>query len=93
MTHLTFQDVIAWLLAVAAAAFVIRFIWRSLEGRSGCACGPGKAGCSMKSTPNAAPTLGKRIPLVTVTPIRSPTPSSSTKNPAAAAFASKPTHG
>ena len=41
------QDIIAITLAVAALAFLLRILWRNMNGKAGCSCGSadGKAQC------------------------------------------------
>lgn len=59
------QDIIALSVAAAALALVVRFVWRTMTTRAGCAKG---CGCAKSSPQDAADETRslKRVPLVTI---------------------------
>lgn len=59
------QDIIALSAAAAALAIVVRFVWRTMTARAGCAKGCGCAKASPQSDADETRSL-KRVPLVTI---------------------------
>lgn len=59
------QDVIAIAIAIGAAIFVIRTLWRSLSG-GGCHCAQAESASPQDSAPRASTPSLKRTPLVTI---------------------------
>lgn len=59
------QDIVALSVAVAALALVVRFVWRTMTTRAGCAKG---CGCAKSSPQGAADETRplKRVPLITI---------------------------
>ena len=63
------QDLIALGLAVAALAYVVRLIARTLRGKGGCGCSKGKGACGAGQRATAGRAGIKRVPLVTINQI------------------------
>jgi hypothetical protein len=59
------QDIVALSVAAAALAIVVRFLWRTMTTRAGCAKGCGCAKSSSQGTADENRSL-KRVPLVTI---------------------------
>ncbi len=60
------QDIIAITLAIAALAFLLRILWRNMNGKAGCSCGSAEGQAQCPASKNR--TGLKQTPLVSLNP-------------------------
>lgn len=66
------QDLLALGFAVAALAYVVRMIARTVRGKGGCGCSGGKGTCGAGQSAAGGRAGIKRVPLVTINQVGVP---------------------